>query len=637
MKKLKLFSIVATLVVLVVFAACKKDDPEPSNSPEGSGLDVSPTFDWEMSDKVSFEISNAKNQVIEITSADGNLVYHKGYSSGDQYFCSVSMAKIIPQLKINNVLVEINSDNIQYTIPMLKSINADTYAICLDGQVDYVDVENGMVTDYPFTMSAWFKAEEDLVGSDDMVVLSVANTSSKSKYYGIFLEFGEEPNIPMGTIALRATRGAYRSLYSNVVYEPGEWYHVAAVFESSTSRKLYINGELAGTDNRTCIFNSDMDAFEFGRWADKTPKSYLHGSIDEVRFWNTVRTQPEILAQMNEPLTGNEPGLIGYWPCDEGSGATTADLTGNGNPGTLMENSNWCVPLPGDDADGDGIPDDQDDYPADPDRAFNNYWPASQSTWAFEDLWPDMGDYDMNDLVMGYQFQTVTNAENKVVESFGDFSLMAVGAGKTNGFAFCLPEAQYSKGEVIVSGYHVGGQGIVTIDADGFESGTDVFTVIVYDLIPYIDNTRPGNPYNQPLETQIYFELDESVRGISYEIDDMGFEGVNPFIYFDKDRTHEIHFANMPPTNKMNMSLFGTGDDASDPQNNIYYKTTGNLIWGFNVPADFEYPKENSHIWSAYLHFSSWANSSGYEYPDWYSNSAAGYRDGPEIYSPQGQ
>merc|ERR1711879_138237 len=54
-----------------------------------------------------------------------------------------------------------------------------------------------------------------------------------------------------------------------------------------------------------------------------------------------------------------------------------------------------------DDADGDGISDVFDDFPNDPSKAFhtNNY---SNSTLVFEDLWPQKGDYDFNDMVIDY-------------------------------------------------------------------------------------------------------------------------------------------------------------------------------------------------------------------------------------------
>jgi hypothetical protein len=61
----------------------------------------------------------------------------------------------------------------------------------------------------------------------------------------------------------------------------------------------------------------------------------FNGIIDEFRIWNVARTDIEIQATMNQSLNGNEPGLVGYWKFDEGTGSTTADLSSNGNDGTI--------------------------------------------------------------------------------------------------------------------------------------------------------------------------------------------------------------------------------------------------------------------------------------------------------------
>jgi hypothetical protein len=63
---------------------------------------------------------------------------------------------------------------------------------------------------------------------------------------------------------------------------------------------------------------------------------YYTGSIDEVRVWNVARTQAEIARDMNARLVGNEPGLVGYYRFDEGSGSVAVDATGRGNDGVVM-------------------------------------------------------------------------------------------------------------------------------------------------------------------------------------------------------------------------------------------------------------------------------------------------------------
>jgi hypothetical protein len=63
--------------------------------------------------------------------------------------------------------------------------------------------------------------------------------------------------------------------------------------------------------------------------------------MDEVRIWNKARTQAEIQADMNHPLTGSEMGLVGYWQFNENTGNTVTDLAGNDNNGTILGGSTF--------------------------------------------------------------------------------------------------------------------------------------------------------------------------------------------------------------------------------------------------------------------------------------------------------
>lgn len=42
-------------------------------------------------------------------------------------------------------------------------------------------------------------------------------------------------------------------------------------------------------------------------------------AMDELRLWNIVRAEATIAAEMNNQLVGDESGLIGYWPMNEGT------------------------------------------------------------------------------------------------------------------------------------------------------------------------------------------------------------------------------------------------------------------------------------------------------------------------------
>ncbi len=73
-----------------------------------------------------------------------------------------------------------------------------------------------------------------------------------------------------------------------------------------------------------------------------------------MRLWNVARTAEEIRESMNRHLIGNEPGLVGYWRFDEGTGEIAFDSSNNGNNGTLIGNPIWtdgvslCIKPPSD-------------------------------------------------------------------------------------------------------------------------------------------------------------------------------------------------------------------------------------------------------------------------------------------------
>jgi len=588
-------------------------------------IHATPEFDWQMSHDVLFYIKNCKGKIIKITSPSGEILYHKGQSNKENYDISINLHTYMEQIKINDHLIEITGNAVIFEFQSNKGFKESGNALCFDGIEDYADADNEL-SSYPYTLSAWFKAEENPDPGTNMVIAGMVADNKNNRFMGIYLEYLEAPVIPEGTITLMARKGSTsRLLYSNTVAIPGIWYHVAAVVASKDYREFYINGQLVGTDTRR-VSLATMNTIGVARWSDKTPGSYFHGSVDEVRLWDYARTGDEILADMNATLTGNEDGLEGYWPFDEGSGSSSADLTNNGNNMELFENTEWCSVIA--DADGDGIPDDEDDYPYDPERAFNNYWPADTGTLAFEDLWPSIADYDFNDLVMGYMFNCVTNAGNQLVETFGTFQVKATGAGFENGFGFSLPGLQISQDDVIVAGYSAN-NGITTFNPNGSEAGQTHFTVIVYDIVPWVGNTRPNQAYNPPVTIEVKIGI---TGGGPYEIGDVGLESFNPFLIVNKERSHEIHLADYPPTDLMDYNLFNKSDDASNPPL-IYFKSYDNLPWALNFPQNFNYTYERDTLWQGHLKFIEWVNSGGTIHNDWFTDQP-GYRNNDKIYSP---
>ena len=297
---------------------------------------------------------------------------------------------------------------------------------------------------------------------------------------------------------------------------------------------------------------------------------------------------------------------------------------GNGEKGTAVISNLFS------DSDGDGISDDVDDYPNDPTRAFDSYYPASNvyGTVGFEDLWPSQGDYDFNDLVVGFQFKTVLNASNEVVEIFTTWVVRATGAGFSNGFGFNLPNATVNSSDITVSGYS-STAGLITYNSNGTEANQSLITIIPYDEVPNIGNTKIGVAFIDYDTTVVYISVDAG----TYYASDFDLAAFNPFLIINQIRGKEVHLPSpgYNPTSLADVSLFGTKDDASVPSLGKYYKTSNNLPWAIKIPAEFDYPIEKVDIGLTYLHLADWALSNGTQYNDWYMD-YPNYRNSANIY-----
>lgn len=287
------------------------------------------------------------------------------------------------------------------------------------------------------------------------------------------------------------------------------------------------------------------------------------------------------------------------------------------------------------DSDGDGVTDLYDKFPNDPLRAYVNYYPSQTgyASLAFEDLWPATGDYDMNDMVIGYRYTFVSNAQNKVVEFYGDYGISAVGASFVSGFGVQLPFSpnliSIVTGQKLTAGY-------IKTNGTGTEAGQSQAVIIPFDnyqsLIKrpggYYINTQTGAPVIKGDTSHIYVKF---VTPISSST--LGTAPFNPFLISNGRRSYEVHMAGYKPTDLADTKLFGTLQDNTNASKGIYYVTKKNWPWAINFPQAFDYPSEGSAINKAYYKFLDWAKSGGTQYSDWYTNQSW-YRNSSYIYHP---
>lgn len=235
-------------------------------------------------------------------------------------------------------------------------------ALNLDGTNDYVKIPNSPDINYPlnqdFTVEAYIKVpatpQTTLLVGDNDIIEKWDNVGG----YPYVIRY----NNGLGTItAGRYNNSTLKAISTTMTVNDNAWHHYAFV-KSGATLYLYVDGVLdVTTADYTSGTTSNNSPLFLGRRGGGDDRQFFKGELDEVRIWNVARTQAEIAANKNCPLSGNESGLMAYYSFDNpsatagGSNAgqtTLADNSGNGNTGTLNDfalsgaTSNWVTGQP---------------------------------------------------------------------------------------------------------------------------------------------------------------------------------------------------------------------------------------------------------------------------------------------------
>ncbi len=269
------------------------------------------------------------------------------------------------------------------------------------------------------------------------------------------------------------------------------------------------------------------------------------------------------------------------------------------------------------DSDGDGVSDEDDDYPNDSDKSIKIVYPTQgKLIVAFEDLWPDTGDYDFNDLVLGITQEFGLNANNEYTYLKTDLEVRGNGATLNNVLEMKLDWAENSGNSSLYSPVENPNIQLVSTNTNSFIHD-DVVTVIdgmLDSLSPYYQNNGIGisAPY-QNFSFEITMDpISNSQATLSSDF----------FIHDFYHPEREIHLPGRHATSFADTQLFGTGNDSTIPVDDRWYLTDENLPWGFEIidyTGNYMHPIENISILQAYREFGNWANSGGLSNLDWFT------------------
>ena len=258
---------------------------------------------------------------------------------------------------------------------------------------------------------------------------------------------------------------------------------------------------------------------------------------------------------------------------------------------------------------------------------------------AFEDSWPEQGDYDMNDVVILQQSSLVLTDTYKVKQIEFQGELRALGASYHNGFAIQLDNILPSNVNSDLVRFEING---VLQTTNAIEAGTQYLVInITDDLRQHIQLSATCDYYKTETNCSNASQMSFSVTVpflTPIALEDFPQAPYNPFIFaqdatyhgdlfFHPGRALEIHLKNKIPSSKADSSMFGVADDATQAASNYYYQTSTGLPWALAInPGSIEewkHPSEMVDILHAYPNFKEFVESNGNKETSWFTQDNA--------------
>ncbi|GIX43170.1 MAG: hypothetical protein KatS3mg129_2903 [Leptospiraceae bacterium] len=262
------------------------------------------------------------------------------------------------------------------------------------------------------------------------------------------------------------------------------------------------------------------------------------------------------------------------------------------------------------DTDGDGISDELDSYPDDPTRATRTILPNSGiSIIAYEDLFPDKGDADFNDIVMQVINEEDLNAQGQVVRIRGKYKLLAKGAGYAHVVFLNLPGKGTFNAKVYDENNQLQSDVSIHLDTlnqlpifiknDGFFKDRKINNSSIYftnQLCSGMCNVYANRPISNSYSAEIEIIFDEPIEkaqllAAPYDL----------YVYVNNTKK-EIHFPGL----------------YKDSNGKDLYIDSQGFPWAIQIPIEWNWPLERNDIRNAYPYFEEWYKSNGKEYKDWY-------------------
>lgn len=301
----------------------------PSGTRVGAGEDVELSITASGSSPLIFQwsrngvdLSNGGN----ISGADSPALLLKNTAGADSgaYKCVVENAAgeaisktVILQVVEGGVSISgtINYEGAQEGPVMIKAaqIQAGNRVLSLDGDGDYAITPLTDLSGDELTIQYWFKGEN--------IQSAVRQQSSGYIVAG------------WGGSHILSFDGGTGGLDAGSAATDGTWHQLTMSWKRDTAGGFatYLDGALIERRDSADAEVPDINAqVYFG--AFNGVGEFANGQLDEIAIWEHALTEAEVQSGWNQPLSGDEEGLLGFWNFDDGQGA---DLSDYGNDAEL--------------------------------------------------------------------------------------------------------------------------------------------------------------------------------------------------------------------------------------------------------------------------------------------------------------
>jgi len=203
------------------------------------------------------------------------------------------------------------------------------FALKFDGHDDLIEIPfDPAYNTESFTLEVWVKIEVPQVENLSSII-DRWTFEAPGQVWAMWVATGDFYSLRGGFDGITADGELTGGSIS-----PNQWHHLAYAREAGGMERLFIDGQLVGEQQFSVGGHFSTTPIRIGH-SNGGPLRAFYGYIDEVRVWNIARSAAEINAAKNTFLTGSEPGLIGYWDFNEGSGDVAADMSSTAQNGRL--------------------------------------------------------------------------------------------------------------------------------------------------------------------------------------------------------------------------------------------------------------------------------------------------------------